>query len=317
MIKNDDLLYEIAKLYYLDNLNQSDIAKTFNLSRAKVSRLLAKARERNIVTISLNRRSDDDVEFLAQTIKERFQLQNVLVVPSPSYDETENLKVTTEAAAPYFTSLIRDGDQIGISWGYTLLEIAKNVPRSSFPNTSIVQIAGNLDNADNTNYAYEIIRQFGQRLDVSSQITLPCPVIVESPIIVDLLSHDSKISSVLALINDIDVAFINIGLVSDDNCLYHTGYLSSEDLETLKSKGSVGAVCSRFIDIDGNIIDAGYDERTISVTLPVLKKARISCVAICSEKKIPPLIGAIHAEAVNTLAIDSNTAKELLQYAGS
>lgn len=315
MNKNDDLLYEIAKLYYLDNLNQSDISKKFNLSRAKVSRLLAKAREKNIVTISLNRKDDDDIELLSTRIREAFDLSNVLVVPSTSYDENENLKAIAKAAAPFFASFIHDGDKIGISWGYTLLEIAKNIPFSSFPNTSIVQIAGNLDNAHNTNFAHEIIHQFGQRFGVSSQITLPCPVIVESPIIVDLLSHDSKISSVLAQINEIDVAFINIGLLSDENCLHQTGYITSEDLQVLKSKNSVGAICSRFIDINGNIVDNNYDERTISVTLPTLKNARISCVAISSERKVLPLIGAIRSGAVNTLAIDSNTAKYLLQQA--
>ncbi len=310
----DDLLYDIAKLYYLDNLNQSEISKQFGLSRAKVSRLLAKARERDIVTISLNRRNDDDVDLLTDKIKEAFDLKNVLVVPSSSYDANENLKSVAKAAAPFFTSFIKDGDKIGISWGYTLLEIAKSIPPSSFASTSIVQIAGNLDNADNTNYAYEILHQFGQKLGVSSQVTLPCPVIVESKIIVDLLSHDSKISSVLSQINQIDIAFINIGLLSDDNCLHHTGYISSEDLEKLRSKNAVGAVCSRFIDIDGNIVDNSYDERTICVTFPVLKKARISCVAISSDQKIPPLVGAIRAGTVNTLAIDTHTAKALLQY---
>lgn len=317
MSTNDDLLYEIAKLYYLDNLNQSDISKQFGLSRAKVSRLLAKARERNIVTISLNRRNEDDVELLAEKIKEAFGLKNVLVVPSPSFNESENSKALTAAAAPFFTSFMKDGDKIGVSWGYTLLEIAKNIPLSKFPNTSIVQIAGNLDNADNTNYAYDIVKQFGQRLEVSAQITLPCPVIVESRIIVDLLSHDSKISSVLAQINEIDIAFINIGLLSDDNCLHHTGYITSEDLQILKSKNSVGAVCSRFIDIDGKIVDPSYDERTISITFPVLQKARISCVAISSEEKVLPLIGAIRAGTVNTLAVDTHTAKTLLQHASA
>ncbi len=313
MTNNDDLLYEIAKLYYLDGMNQSDISKKFNLSRAKVSRLLAKAREKNIVTISLNRMNDDDVEVLAKKIRDTFELSNVLVVPSPSFDEHENLRATAKAAAPFFTSFIKDGDKIGISWGYTLLEIAKNLPLSNFANATIVQIAGNLDNANKTNFAHEIIYQFGQRFEVFSQITLPCPVIVESPIIVDLLSHDSKISSVLSLVNEIDVAFINLGLLSEDNCLYNTGYITAEDLLILKSKDSVGAICSRFIDINGNIVDTSFDERTISITIPVLKKARISCVAVSSEKKIMPLLGAIRAGAVNTLAIDSNTAKSLLQ----
>ena len=46
---NMELMKNIADLYYNSNLTQSEIAHRYNISRPKVSRLLADARENGIV----------------------------------------------------------------------------------------------------------------------------------------------------------------------------------------------------------------------------------------------------------------------------
>ena len=42
----DDILIVAARLYYIDNLPQNEIAKMVNVSQSKVSRMLGLARER-------------------------------------------------------------------------------------------------------------------------------------------------------------------------------------------------------------------------------------------------------------------------------
>ena len=46
-----DLMTEVAMLYYLENVTQEAIAKRFDLSRAKDSRLLKRARDEGIVEV--------------------------------------------------------------------------------------------------------------------------------------------------------------------------------------------------------------------------------------------------------------------------
>ena len=43
---SDDRLRLVARLYYLDGLGQSEVAKVAKVSQAKVSRLLSLAKER-------------------------------------------------------------------------------------------------------------------------------------------------------------------------------------------------------------------------------------------------------------------------------
>ena len=50
---SDDRLRLAARLYYVDGLGQNEVAKFAKVSQAKVSRLLALARERGIVRISV------------------------------------------------------------------------------------------------------------------------------------------------------------------------------------------------------------------------------------------------------------------------
>ena len=48
------LLSKIARLYYLEDLNQQEIAEKLNISRTKVSRYLTKARKEKVVEIRIN-----------------------------------------------------------------------------------------------------------------------------------------------------------------------------------------------------------------------------------------------------------------------
>ena len=314
MHTNEELLYKAARLYYLENMTQADISKELNLSRPKVSRLLAKARDEGIVNIQINVPDQVNIQELEDRIKQTFGINNVLVVQSQGKDTISNLDYTVCHSVPFFQKLLKDGDKIGVAWGYTLLKLAENLQETTMPSSSILQIAGNLDNADTNNFANEIIRHFSQKLGVKSLNTLPCPVMVENSIIVDLLLHDTKISNIINQANHVDVAFPNIGVLGEENCLWRTGYISTEKLQQLQKEGSVGCICCHFIDTKGHIVDPSLDERTISINLETLRNARHSCVCIAGEDKVLPLIGGLRAGLINALAIDSNTAELLLSY---
>lgn len=312
MPNTEDMIYTVAKLYYQDNMNQGEISDRLELSKSKVSRLLAKAREDGIVRIQIKTPHDTSSQKLSSIIKEKTGLHDVLVVDSPYEDPLMNLNYTLSKSAPYFQSFFRDNDKIGVSWGYTLLKMSEELHSSSLPNSSILQITGNLDNADANNFAHEIVRKFANKLGVSNLKTLPCPVMVENSIIVDLLLHDTKISGVMEQVNDIDIAFPNIGTLTSENCLCRAGYTSMGQLHDLQTKGAVGCVCCRFIDSNGRYVDASYDSRTISINLESLKNARHSMICIAQEDKLPALLGCLKAGYVNVLATDLLTAEKLI-----
>ncbi len=77
-VESGKLLSKIARLYYLEDMNQSEIAERFNINRVKVSRYLKKARERNIVDIKINYPRESYHE-LEREIESRYNLKECII----------------------------------------------------------------------------------------------------------------------------------------------------------------------------------------------------------------------------------------------
>jgi len=83
---NMELMKNIADLYYNSNLTQSEIAHRYNISRPKVSRLLADARENGIVKIFIDGRNEIS-RFQEEQLLKRFPLKAVKVISVPHDDD--------------------------------------------------------------------------------------------------------------------------------------------------------------------------------------------------------------------------------------
>jgi len=50
---NIELLYKVAKLYYVEDLKQESIGRRLNISKYKVSRVLKKAKDKGLIRIEV------------------------------------------------------------------------------------------------------------------------------------------------------------------------------------------------------------------------------------------------------------------------
>ncbi|MFL6555747.1 MAG: helix-turn-helix domain-containing protein, partial [Bacillus sp. (in: firmicutes)] len=73
---------EAAKLYYLLDYNQNEIAKKLGVSRPTVSRLLQQAKSDGIVQINILDPTED-VENLARQLEKKFNLKKAIVASIP------------------------------------------------------------------------------------------------------------------------------------------------------------------------------------------------------------------------------------------
>ena len=76
---SDEQLRLAARLYYVDGLGQTEVAKFAKVSQAKVSRLLALARQRGIVRISVAEYEPRHEE-LERQLCEQFKLSGAAVI---------------------------------------------------------------------------------------------------------------------------------------------------------------------------------------------------------------------------------------------
>ena len=85
-------------------------------------------------------------------------------------------------------------------------------------------------------------------------------------------------------------------------------------MKQVYSKQSVGDICSRFFDGDGNISSEEINQRTIGIELEELKLKKRSILVAGGNRKIKAIDGALRGGYANVLIIDQHTAKELLHY---
>ncbi|EPM66498.1 sugar-binding region, partial [Pseudomonas syringae pv. actinidiae ICMP 18804] len=125
MASDIDLMTEVAMLYYLENVTQEAIAKRFDLSRAKVSRLLKRARDEGIVEVRVLQHPAMNNE-LELALVERFQLDRALIAVDHSDPDTQRSAVAS-LVANYLNKTLGDGMIVAVGMGRNVGAVADNV----------------------------------------------------------------------------------------------------------------------------------------------------------------------------------------------
>jgi len=103
---SDKQLRLAARLYYLDGLGQIEVAKLVKVSQAKISRLLALARERGIVRISVAEYEPRD-DYLERRLRQGFGLHSVAVIKTVDHATVEDARrLIGHFGSPFVASLI-------------------------------------------------------------------------------------------------------------------------------------------------------------------------------------------------------------------
>src|SRR5918996_2312070 len=182
---DDDLLVQVAWLYYVGGSSQEDIAQRVGLSRFKITRLLAKARDRGVVKISIEHDSTDTLA-LADRITDRFGLSECIVTPAlglgagdPVADADARRAVGIAAARFLARRLKVPGPiTVGVGWGRTRAAVAAAVSGVTKPDARFVSLMGSLTRSARTNQ-FEVVHTLAQACGGEGYL-LPAPFLADS-----------------------------------------------------------------------------------------------------------------------------------------
>ena len=307
------LVIDIAKMYYTYNMSQKDIAKKLNMSRAYVSQLLNLAREEGIVQIKV----DDPFgrgSALEEKMRKLFGLDKVIVVPTVMDDPEATFQSCVRETCKYLNAIVESGMTIAYSWGYTMYSCSKLLEkRKDIAGVSVIPLCGGVSNLEKKVYVSEISQNISAAFNGIAYY-IPLPSILRDVQTKRAVLKDPVMGRVLEKANQADIALFTVGTFGTDSALYHAGYISPKEMEGLNKNSVVGDICSRFIDINGDICDPDLDDRTIAVDLKCLatRKHRI-CVAF-GTKKTAAMIGALRKGYPNVLITDEDTGNGMLEY---
>ncbi|WP_026694521.1 sugar-binding transcriptional regulator [Peribacillus kribbensis] len=302
-------IIEAAKLYYLLDYNQSDIAKKLGVSRPTVSRLLQNAKEKGIVQIKIVD-STLDCEKMSDQLKQKYNLKKAIVVSVPQYENHIIKNYLGEAAAAYLDEIVSDGDIVGVTWGTTLYHVGMELRQKPVKDVKVVQLKGGVSHSETNTYASEILYLFGKAFN-TPPLHLPLPAIVDHVVVKRAMEADRHIKKILDIGKTANIAVFTNGGIKPESLLFQLDYFSKEEYERIRERAA-GDICSRFYDSSGCICDEALNERTLGIDLDELKRKEYSILVSGGSHKIDGIFGALKGQFANVLVTDQITAQFLL-----
>jgi len=309
------LMTKIARMYYEENMRQSDIAKQLGLSQATISRLFNRAREEGVVRITVTSPKGVYVD-LEKELMVKYGLRDAIVVDCHSNDDDELMQRDLGSAASFYVeSAINNGEVIAISsWSATLLALVDAlhpIPRKK--DVKVVQILGGVGNPSAEIHAARLTGRFADLVQ-GQAIFLPAPGVVGAKATRDVFLEDPFVREAMSIFDQITLALVGIGSESPSALLEQSGNtFSEEELDSLRDQNVAGDILLRFFDINGQPIESALNDRVVSMNLEQLRQVDRAIGIAGGSRKFEAIRGALRGSLINILITDSCTAEKLVQ----
>ena len=307
---SDDRLRLVARLYYLDGLGQAEVAKFARVSQAKISRLLALAKERGIVRITVADYEPRRRE-LEEQLRATLGLKSVAVIKSGDSIEGADLRrAVGHFGAAAVDEIIQPRDTVAIAGGRTLHELAQHLPLLRTKSLTVVQAMGSVDSNVSVFDAQEVGRVVAQRLG-GIFLSLNTPAFIPEKRTRDALLGLEQVRDVRQNLDRAKVALIGLGTLAN-SVFVERGTLNAAMLRDLGRAGAVGEICGRFIDDKGRECATAWRDRVIGVELEQLRKIPQVVGVVSGSDRTAAILAAVRGGVLKSLVIDETGATSLL-----
>lgn len=304
LLQNDRLAVRVCQMYYLEDYSQKEIAELLHISRPQISRIIATARSRNLVSITVN--DPFAIErSLEKQLAEHFALPEAMVFDSRS---TEGLG---RSAAQHIELYLSDANRIGVMSGRAIYSMAKALTTINRRGLEFVPLVGGIGSGNAVWHANSIAQNLAQKSGGTSYV-MNAPLTVQSSLIRDALTQEPGISSVLRLGRECDVSLVGIGSINEDSTTMLAGAMTAQDIRELHQAGAVCAMCNSYLDKDGNLLDVPMIHRTVGQTLETVHSSRMIALA-AGKNKVEAIKSALKSGFVDVLITDMDTAQNILE----
>lgn len=297
----ETLMAKIAWYYYFENMTQQTISDRMGMSRARVMKLLEKARQTGVIQFHLRKGNEDRMALEKQLI-DQFHLEDALVVPAAVKKSETNANVA-EAASMYIAERLQDGSVINIGYGDTPSKILNNLATMAESPITCVSLTGGVS------YYLPDARSnvFNARLHL-----IPAPLIASGPDMAQAMRQESSVLEISRMISLAQLTVVGIGSMHDSATIIRSGILNNNDLLYLKMQGAQGDMLCHFLDENGRVLDTPLESRLISTPLDKLKELRHVIGVAAGDVKADSIRAALRGGYLDMLITDDTTAAQLV-----
>jgi deoxyribonucleoside regulator len=306
---SDDQLRLAARLYYLDRLAQSEVARFVKVSQAKVSRLLAAARERGIVSISVAEYEPRN-HSLERSLRKEFGLSAVAVIKTLEGATGEDARrAVGHFGAPFVATLLPPESVVAIAGGRTIRELVQLMPEDKERHLTVVQAMGSIDSNIGAEDALELGRILARRSGGRFQ-TLNTPAFVPDRKTRDAFLALPQIRTVRDQLAHANAAVVGVGTLTN-SVFAARGVFNPHDIEELAGHGAVGEMCGRFYDENGRECESRWRDRVLSIDLERIRRIPQVIGVVAGADRSAAIAAAIRGGLLKSLVLDENAARAL------
>jgi DNA-binding transcriptional regulator LsrR (DeoR family) len=299
-----DLVYRAARLYYLEDATQVEVAKALGTSRPTVSRLLAEARTTGIVHIEVREPAGVPTAELEAALVEALGLSRAYVTPS-SIGVPLGTVLAPQVATALEDADLAPGDALLVSSGASVYAVAQQA-LPSFPGVLLAPTVGGVDEPEAYYQTNEITRSLAVKVH-GSPVLLYAPA-MPSAALHPVLLDDPLIQRVTTLWRSAKAALLGIGAPPRTRSSLPS--FLPPNLPAID--GAIGDICARPFDGEGRPIEFPGVERLVAMELDALRRVPHSIGLAVGAAKVPAIRVAARAGYINTLVTDAPTAQMLI-----
>lgn len=313
----EELLADIAEMYYQEGKTQAEISTKVGITRSAISRMLTEARHKGIVEIHVHRPLHYNPD-LENKLIDQFNLIGARVITPGRNMEYDDLKKRLgNAAAIELSTLLRPKMIIGIAWGTTVKSVIDALSPMLLPGTQVVQLLGVLGSIRHSYSGQTLVESLAHKLG-GEGVYLYTPFMVDTEGTATVLKKDLSIQKALSLGTQSDLAILGVGSVKPEFCsLYQGDHISRQDLRTITAQKAVGDVSGHYFDINGQSSNVEFHKRLMGISKQDLLNVPVRFATAGNPEKAEALLGALRGAYINYLTTDSLTAARILELAES
>lgn len=330
LLSDEQFLRKVAYLYYEDGHSQEAIAEMEFCSRQTISKALQKARDRDIVRISItpDLRSGY-LRNLSREVRVKLGLEDLLLVAGRNMNAVaanEHLDdVVTEiaiAAADYLDQMLTDADILAISGGRMFMRnlIRYLKPGRALPHLQVVATIGFVEpstsSGDANMIAHDLAVAYG-----ASHLWFPCPAFLTTKEQVEYTRQLPIIKEAYDMMMRANVIVLGLWTPGTNRDMLARGIFTQEQLAIIESARPVADINHWVFDISGRCINdtlKNFPYCLSGLEIPRLREkiqehnTKVILIAGGSPSYIPAIRAALNAGLANILVTDHVTAQLLL-----
>lgn len=304
-----ELVLNVARMYYMDNLTQAQIAAKIGYSRPTISRMLRESRERGMVRIEIGHPLERLMQLENQLTK-RFGLKCARVAQVNPNQEPAT--VVPKYAAALLIEKATPDSLITVSNGRAVAATVHEVAIQDWPKSNVAQMVGALSPSNPMMDSPDICRILAERLG-GTVTTLHVPMILSSAHIAAAMRKEPQIATALALGGGADVALEGVGGTEGNRLSpVFNAYITPDMVRRIRAQGAVATVCGHFIDAQGRPVCEELSDRIISVEPERLKRIPLVIGVAWGQEKVKAIRACLVGGYLSALVTDQTTAESLL-----